>query len=236
MVTTRLLLLFCLGPLVFAGSVSGRVWIAALNQPLPNANVTLFREPDGSKFAGVASADDGHFSLENVPPGPYRLLVEAPGWRTLRLRSLSVTADQTLTLPSLEPELDGMCGDFEARPMSDRALLPENMITALSGTVHNIQHPIQVILLQGNKRVATARTRADGNYRFANLTPGDYQIEVRRFGYRTITAIYEKLPAGFEIITDLTMNRCPGRICAFPIPPALCYQAGQASIDSQAHN
>jgi hypothetical protein len=236
MSATRLLLLFCFGPLAFAASVSGRVWIAALDQPLPNASVTLFREPDGSKFAGLHSADDGHYSFEDVPPGAYRMLVEAPGWRSLSLRSIAVSADQAVILPSLEPELDGVCGDFEARPMNDRALLPGNMKTALSGTVHGIQHPVKLVLFQNNKRIAIAKTDADGKYQFANLSPGDYQIEVRRFGYRTIIAIYEKAPAGFEIFTDFTMNRCPGRVCAFPIPPGLCQQPGELSTDSQAHN
>jgi hypothetical protein len=222
MAATRLVVLFCLGPLAFAASVSGRIWIAALDQPLPNASVTLFREPDGSKFAGLNSADDGHYSFESVPPGSYRMLIEAPGWRSLRLRSISVTADQSLTLPSLEPELSNMCWDFEAQPMSNRELLPDSTKTALSGTIHDMQKPVKVVLLQNHNRIAEVKSDAEGKFEFSTLAPGDYEIRIHRFGYRKKNPIYEKLPGGFEIFSDLYMNRCPAHICAFPIPPGRC--------------
>jgi protocatechuate 3,4-dioxygenase beta subunit len=55
-------------------------------RPVPEARVLAFRVADGGTAGGspggaAATADlDGHFSLEGLPPGTYRLLVEAAGF------------------------------------------------------------------------------------------------------------------------------------------------------------
>ncbi|MBW3583555.1 MAG: carboxypeptidase-like regulatory domain-containing protein [Euryarchaeota archaeon] len=58
------------------GSVTGRIMDDAF-EPLPGANVTLFDHE--ARFFDTRSDSKGRYTLNAVPPGPYVMLVTAPG-------------------------------------------------------------------------------------------------------------------------------------------------------------
>ena len=63
-------------------SVSGRVIEADTKEPAVQATVQLLALPDSSYAAGVASGNQGYFSLPKVKPGKYVLKVSSIGFKT----------------------------------------------------------------------------------------------------------------------------------------------------------
>ena len=64
-------------------------------QGRPLAQAALFAWPLGGRKGGVvesASGSDGRFALAGLTPGPWTLMVEAPGFGTLRLERVDVPA------------------------------------------------------------------------------------------------------------------------------------------------
>ena len=55
------------------------VVLDAQDQPLPDANVVLFRSGDSTRVAGASTRADGTFSLPSVASGTYRLVASAVG-------------------------------------------------------------------------------------------------------------------------------------------------------------
>ncbi|WP_114907949.1 carboxypeptidase regulatory-like domain-containing protein [Ornithinimicrobium murale] len=75
-------------------TVSGTV-VSADGEPVPNATIAVPRTP----LASVTSAEDGTFTLPDVPTGDYSLEVRPNACFSPLTMPLSVTADTTLTVP-----------------------------------------------------------------------------------------------------------------------------------------
>jgi len=84
-----------------AGSISGTVTFAADKSPLHGASVRIV----GSNKTAVAD-DDGRFSITNLPPGKYTLIVHQEGFADVS-RSVIVTAGQD-TKADFELNLGGI--------------------------------------------------------------------------------------------------------------------------------
>lgn len=93
------LLAFTLGAQAQGSSLSGQTF--AGGAPLPYVNIAL----EGTSL-GVASAEDGAFLLENVPPGSYRLVASALGYHTW-MKKVELHPGQELSLGriTLEPNI-----------------------------------------------------------------------------------------------------------------------------------
>lgn len=103
----------------------------------------------------------GNFAFDNLPPGRYKLEV---GGKTLT--DLLLTGENRLQLAAIDlaagrrSVIRGRVADGAGQPKPDRVVtLKREAIT-----------------------VATARTAADGTYRFANLPAGKYAVEVTGLG------------------------------------------------------
>lgn len=97
--------IFLIGATALAASnIEGNVKDAVTDQPLPGANIILL----GTSI-GVATDNDGKYTLRNVPPGSYTFRVTYLGYnaqeRTIQLKDRStITEDFALQPVSLEGE------------------------------------------------------------------------------------------------------------------------------------
>ncbi len=63
------------------GSIKGLVKDTAANLPIGDATVTILRSADSSLVSFTRTNDQGFFSLRNIGPGQYRLLITHVGYR-----------------------------------------------------------------------------------------------------------------------------------------------------------
>ena len=125
-VQRKLLVLFCLLtilPVVFGQGISGHIIgtvLDANNALIPNAEVTITNQETGIVTHTKSNAV-GEYRSDNLPPGNYRVKVEAPGFRDTVSAGNIVTvdsnnrvdvsmqvgkADQTVEVTALNPLVD----------------------------------------------------------------------------------------------------------------------------------
>ncbi|MBI9072591.1 MAG: TonB-dependent receptor [Melioribacteraceae bacterium] len=75
------------------GKISGNVKDAKTGEPLIQANVFI----EGTHY-GAATDFEGDFSIINVPPGKYNLLVRMLGFATFVMKDINVSVNRTLTI------------------------------------------------------------------------------------------------------------------------------------------
>jgi iron complex outermembrane receptor protein len=76
-------------------TVRGTVFDADSDQPLPGANVVLFRS--GNLIMGTATNDDGHYELHGVNPGTYELVARFVGFQDAEVSiTLAAGAEETV--------------------------------------------------------------------------------------------------------------------------------------------
>ncbi len=73
-----------------AGKVAGRVTDANTNEPLPGATVRI-----ENTTLGAAAGADGYYTIINVKPGEYVVLVSMIGYATTRVENVEVSLDRT---------------------------------------------------------------------------------------------------------------------------------------------
>src|SRR4051794_15622479 len=83
----------CLVGQTVSSSIYGTVLDPA-NAVIPNATVTLTDENTGS-VRNVVSDNSGLFRFLNVPPGSYRVAIEAAGFKSLAQTNIMVSANET---------------------------------------------------------------------------------------------------------------------------------------------
>lgn len=83
-------------------TITGKVLNSADKKPVANVNVFLSNSVVGDK-----TSQDGTFSLQNVKPGKYELVVSMVGFQTLRK---SIHVNEKLILPDIEisPRVKGL--------------------------------------------------------------------------------------------------------------------------------
>jgi hypothetical protein len=74
------------------GKIAGKILDAETNEPLPGANVII----QGTN-AGAATDLEGNYSIINLPPGQYTLVVKMIGYTSQRTEGLRVNIDLTTT-------------------------------------------------------------------------------------------------------------------------------------------
>lgn len=77
------------------GTLNGKI-TAADGSPVPSASITITDSSGQSRSA--VSAQDGTFSVNNLPSGTYRVDVEGPGFKRLSHDNVQVTADTPVDL------------------------------------------------------------------------------------------------------------------------------------------
>ena len=77
-------------------TISGVVYDAATDQPLPSASIALFKVPDSTLVTGALSQDNGTFVIHRVPYGQYYLRVSYVGYEAEVVSDVSLTASHSV--------------------------------------------------------------------------------------------------------------------------------------------
>jgi protocatechuate 3,4-dioxygenase beta subunit len=141
--------------------LEGRV-LDGRDHPVPDARVLAFPIADGGPGRGEpgrATADlDGHFTMEHLTAGAYRVLVEAAGFPTAETSPVAAPA-AALTLR--------VAGD--GRSISGRVALA-------GGNPEPVEHARVLLGAEAGGPVRETRTRADGQFAFSGLGEGTYAL------------------------------------------------------------
>jgi hypothetical protein len=151
-------------------SIAGEVVKEPGSQPLKKALVQVVAEGQGESYTASSDAD-GHFRVENVAPGRYRIFIERTGFvgvnsqgRQSDVNVVTVEAGQSVEdqlfrmLPTAT--ITGRITDEDGDPM------PGARIIALRKKPGKTTH----------EAVASSNTNDLGEYRLASLFPGQYTI------------------------------------------------------------
>ncbi|MEU1626743.1 DHA2 family efflux MFS transporter permease subunit [Streptomyces sp. NPDC020096] len=144
----------------FAG-IRGRV-LGAGGVPVPRTAVTLIG-PSGRQLARAIAAEDGRYAVDAPQNGSYVLVASAPGHQphvaTVAVGSTPVDFDAVLA------GIGGLIGSVRAAG------------TPLPGA-------LVVVTDERGEVVGSTTSGADGEYRLAELVPGDYTLTVNAPGHR----------------------------------------------------
>ncbi|ENO1786748.1 carboxypeptidase regulatory-like domain-containing protein [Vibrio vulnificus] len=145
----------------FAGSLSGTL---LHNDQSPAAAVAVRLHPSGQT---VVSGQDGQFVFTDIAMGKHLLLVELPGYRAVQQEVVVLNQDE-----HGETVIDA--------PLT---LIPYQF----SGRVLASGKPLEgaKVVIRGGQLVGDASTETDANgeFAFARLTGGNYQLVVSKSGY-----------------------------------------------------
>ena len=104
-----LLLLIFLAHFSYAqeeGTLSGRVFDQATDQPLPYATVAVQTKDSATMIAGGIAGEDGSFALLGVPKGDYQVSVSFTGYRTMTMPVLMGKLNTNFDLGDIALEPD----------------------------------------------------------------------------------------------------------------------------------
>jgi hypothetical protein len=178
--------------------VEGRVFDRATQQPVTDFSLLLptrgqagIVRPESSFTGGPAiHADDGHYALDNVPPGTLQIMVNATGYVAATRGDIAVEDGKTVT--GIDIALDRGAN--------------------ISGRVTSAGTPIagaQVHLaLQRSANFSNPTTDADGFYTMNGLAEGDHTIEFQKTGFVVLHKPVT-ITAGKDLRLDAELD--PGR-------------------------
>ena len=162
------------------GRVTGHVVDKNTKQPVTafQAGVSAPRGGGGMVFMMPPAmrhftTDDGTFVLENVPPGQTQIVVDAPGYTTTRVPS--ITIEEGKTVPAVEVDMDR--GVRVAGHVSG----PDG--SALPGVAVRLDVTGGRMMRLGPMQ--TAITDENGDYSMDALEAGDQTFEFSRTGFLT---------------------------------------------------
>ncbi|MGB0891052.1 MAG: outer membrane beta-barrel protein [Flavobacteriaceae bacterium] len=92
--TTTLLLFFGILSAVAQHSISGKI-IDDQNQPLPYANIILYKIGKEATPKGTVSDENGNYSFKNIASGKYKMAVSTIGFKTEKVKEFQLNSDKT---------------------------------------------------------------------------------------------------------------------------------------------
>jgi iron complex outermembrane receptor protein len=127
------------------GTVSGTATSTLTGEPVPDATV-LVEAPNLSRQG--RSGPDGRFSVTDVPPGPYHVVVRANGFLPFRLEVTVAAGPQTVDVPlnpelhfseitSVAPEATSQFESFQATNVLGGQDLAQALQNTLGATIEN---------------------------------------------------------------------------------------------------
>jgi len=168
-------------------------------RPVPGARITVVdTSVDGVRKLGAASKEDGSWEVEGLGSQPVEVSAEADGYGRVTLKEVKPdTQDVLLELPPLGG-VSGIVVNQDGKPV--RAFSVK---------------PIPVEIDQGYSRPRNTRFKTfgnvDGSFKFEDLPPGTYTLNVQSPGYRGTTLENVRVDAGQ--ITDVgTLTLLPGGV------------------------
>lgn len=128
-----ILIIICFSGLLYSGTtgrIVGKVVDAQTNEPIVGANVLI----EGT-YLGAAAGVDGFYSINNVPPGKYRLIASAVGYQKTIIENVLVKIDLT-TRVDIKMMSSVIQLDKEVVVTSERPLVQKDL-TSTSVTISN---------------------------------------------------------------------------------------------------
>ncbi len=187
-------------------TISGTVKDSVTGHTLEYATISLLDESTGKTITGTTTSATGQFSLEKIPAGQYTLIAEFIGYAPVKLPSLSLSANQKLSVKNIllfkhAVELAGVT-------ITARARLIENKIDKL---VYNAEKDLTA---QGGvatdilKKVPQVSVDVDGNVELSGTSSIRFLINGKpstAFG-ASINDVLQSIPASqiksIEVITN----------------------------------
>ena len=165
------------------GRITGRVVDKSSKNPVTafQAGISFQRGAGGMMIALPPmlkdfTADDGTFTLENVPPGPTQIVVTAPGYTTARVPGLNVEDGKALDNVEVDLEtgvrLSGRVTGPDGSPVSGVNVreVTNNGPMRLAGPIGN----------------GGATTDANGQYSIDSIEPGDKTFTFSHQGFVSV--------------------------------------------------
>ncbi|MGB0383793.1 MAG: SdrD B-like domain-containing protein [Ardenticatenaceae bacterium] len=151
---------------------------------------------------------NGNYEFNNVPPGPHTVVETDPSGY------LSTTPNSVAVLVFESQTATANFGDWQAGSVRGTVIDDTNGNGSPDGGESGIAGVS--ITLSGGSSDVTTTTDADGNYDFANVTPGDYTvIESDPDGYRSTTpnqVPVTVLSAGEVVVDFADQEELPGTV------------------------
>lgn len=153
--------------------VEGRIFDRATQQPVTDFTILLPGRANmnvvgpGSSFQGgqPIHADDGHYALDNIPPGQLQLMVHATGY--VAATRGDITAEDGKTVSGIDISLD-------------RGASVSGRVTAAGAPVAGTQVRVA---FQRAAFFGNATSDGDGLYTLEGLAEGDHTIEFQKQGF-----------------------------------------------------
>jgi outer membrane receptor protein involved in Fe transport len=76
------------------GKISGRILEATSGNPVEYANILLYKARDSSLFTGTISNNQGFFMIENIPYGPYFVVIKFLGFKDIAVPGFAVNPNK----------------------------------------------------------------------------------------------------------------------------------------------
>jgi len=124
-----------------SGQIEGKVIDANTKNPLEYANVILFSTKDSIMIAGVASAANGRFVLDNIKPGIYNLKISFMGYESYEIKRLAITPKNLIV----------SIGDIDLKPKD--YILKQAVV---SGQKMEMNYSIDKKIINVDKTIASA--------------------------------------------------------------------------------
>ena len=84
------------------GKITGNINDSASKKPIEYATVTLFRDGNKKAVNGTVTDNEGQFTVGDVDPGTYKIVVESVGYRPYSINAVSVSKrDRVVKLPAI---------------------------------------------------------------------------------------------------------------------------------------
>lgn len=81
--------------------ISGKI-VDEQNQPIPFANIVLYKTGDKENPKGAVSDDNGLYKLENIILGNYKIEVSVLGFKTQKIEEFKLNSNKTLNINLIE--------------------------------------------------------------------------------------------------------------------------------------
>ncbi len=181
---------------------------------IPRASAELVSE-DGRIRRQAISDAKGVYRFDDMAAGEYRLALQSPGFRSLRVRSIQIGSGEQATLPNLILDISAVCGggavlDYIRITKSDFGNLG-GRVTIASGQTYGppIENANVELLCDEGKPCRSTKTNSKGEFLFTNVPPEVFSVRASHPGYYRETREKYVVRAGIEsIYYPVYLERC----------------------------
>ncbi|MFT3882186.1 MAG: carboxypeptidase regulatory-like domain-containing protein [Gemmatales bacterium] len=157
-------------------------------QPVKQAVVAVITPGSLNSWAITTTNDQGQFTLENLPPGVYSILVKPSLQQIQLIENVAVNSGMpafNINLAAQTTSLQGVVNDESGQPLS-------------LATIQAINQTGDVL--------DTLITDQFGYYESTKLPPGEYHLKVRSLGYRGQELVGMTLDAGVPLSRNFSLT------------------------------